>query len=93
MQKTCDQIVLQDLVVERLGSETPGKEFIKDLYERAKERMTGDGGQYLGLEMVSLVWDKRLNYFTLGFFACHNAQLVKAFTTGVNWDLPTLPSF
>ena len=71
VQKTCDQLVLQDLVVERLGSETPGKEFIKDLYERAKERMTGDGGQYLGLEMVSLVWDKRLNYFTLGFFAFH----------------------
>ena len=68
MQKTCDQLVLQDLVVERLGSETPGKEFIKDLYERAKERMTGDGGQFVGLKMVSLVYDKRLDYFTLGFF-------------------------
>ena len=67
VQKTCDQIVMKDLVVERLGSEIPGK-FIEDLYARAKERMKGDGGQYMGLKMVSLVYDKRLKYITLGFF-------------------------
>ena len=75
MQKTCDQIVMQDLVVERLGSETPAKEFIEDLYEKAKERMTEEVNQFSGLVMVALVWDKRLNYFTLGFFASHDAEV------------------
>ena len=30
---------------------------------------------------------------SLAFKLSVSAQLVKAFTTGVNWDLPTLPSF
>ena len=70
VEETCNQMLLEDLKtngVERFGN-GPRKEFMEDLYERAKERMTGDRGQYEGLVMMSLVFDKRLNYFTLGIF-------------------------
>ena len=70
VEETCNQMLLEDLKtngVKRFGN-GPRKEFMEDLYEKAKEKMTGDGDQYVGLVMVSLVYDKRLNYFTLGFF-------------------------
>ena len=82
VQKTCDDIVMQDFVLERLGSATSGKRLIEDLYERAKETMRGDGGQCRGLTMVSLVLDKRPNNsiiftFDRGFLCVPYGKVVR----------------
>ena len=68
VQKTCDDIVMQDFVLERLGSGIRDQAGIEDLYERAKETMRGAGGQCRGLTMVSLVLDLRLDDSFMGFF-------------------------